>query len=277
MGETPGAPPPSPQCPSGRDRDAEGCAPSDGPVGPAAWETRDGPSPKILVVDDEAHIRGVLRLYLTREGYEVTEAADGRHALALVGLHTFDLVVLDLLLPGTDGWEVCRQLRATSRVPILMLSARDEEADVIGGLELGADDYLTKPFSPRELVARIRALLRRVRPAEPQHQVLFGDCALDLDVRELTVSGLAVACPAREFALLTLLTTHPRRVFSREQLLQALWGGEAYVEPRTVDVHVHRLREKIEPDPARPRYLLTVWGVGYRFEPGGPSAGGESP
>ncbi len=225
---------------------------------------------KILVVDDEAHIRGLLRLYLSREGFAVHEAEDGIAALRLARAEPFDLVVLDLLLPGTDGWQVCRELRAASPVPILMLTARDEEEDVVAGLELGADDYLTKPFSPRELVARIRALLRRSRPPEPAgQQILFGECVLDVEARELTVRGEVVACPAREFDLLALLAAHPRRCFSREQLLQALWGGEAYVEPRTVDVHVHRLRDKIESDAGRPRHLLTVWGVGYRFEPGG--------
>jgi two-component system response regulator ResD len=225
---------------------------------------------KILVVDDEEPIRGLLRLYLTREGFGVCEAADGDSALCLARTEQVDAVVLDLLLPGIDGWRVCTELRATSRVPILMLTARDEEEDVVAGLELGADDYLTKPFSPRELVARIRALLRRSRPPEAAtQQVLFGECVLDLEARQLSVRGEPVACPAREFDLLALLATHPRRCFSREQLLQALWGGDAFVEPRTVDVHVHRLREKIEADASRPRHLLTVWGVGYRFEPGG--------
>jgi DNA-binding response OmpR family regulator len=227
---------------------------------------------RVLVIDDEAHIRELVRLYLQREGFEIDEAEDGEAGLAAAGGRTYDLIVLDVLLPRRDGWQVCREIRARSRVPIIMLTARDDESDVVVGLELGADDYLTKPFGPRELVARVRALLRRSREPEPEpdaERLQFPDFTLDLAARELVVRGTPVACPAKEFDLLWLLASNPRRVFSRDQLLEAVWGTAEFIEPRTVDVHVHRLRERVEPEPVRPRYLITVWGIGYRFEPGG--------
>lgn len=228
----------------------------------------------ILVIDDEAHIRELVRLYLSREGFVISEADDGEMGARLAATGDFDLIVLDVLLPKKDGWQVCREIRAQSRVPILMLTARDDENDVVVGLELGADDYLTKPFGPREMVARVRALLRRTTGPEPGEQRLqFPDFAVDQVARELVVHGLRVPCPAKEFDLLWLLANHPRRVFSRDQLLEMVWGAADFIEPRTVDVHVHRLREKVEPEPGRPRYLLTVWGVGYKFEAGGRPGG----
>ncbi len=225
----------------------------------------------VLVVDDEAHIRELVRLYLSGEGFRVVEVVDGAAGLARAMAPDIDLVVLDLLLPHKDGWEVCRELRgARPRLPILILTARSEEEDVVRGLELGADDYLAKPFGPRELAARVRALLRRAQgETQEPNRLRFQDFSLDQTARELVVRGRPVPCPAKEFDLLWLLASSPRRVFSREQLLATLWGRAEYIEPRTVDVHVHRLREKVEPDPALPRYLRTVWGVGYKFEPGG--------
>jgi len=224
---------------------------------------------RVLVIDDEAHIRELLRLYLTRDGFEVILAEDGETGLRLAAEEAVDLVVLDVLLPRKDGWQVCRELRGRGRVPILMLTARDDEADIVVGLELGADDYVTKPFGPRELVARARALLRRSRePEAPADRLQFPDFSLDLTARDLVVRGRPVACPAKEFDLLWLLASNPRRVYTRDQLLDAVWGTQEYIEARTVDVHVHRLREKLEPEPSRPRYLLTVWGIGYKFEPG---------
>ena len=225
--------------------------------------------PRVLVADDEAHIRELLGLYLRREGFEVVEAADGEAALETALNGGVDLVVLDVLLPRKDGWQVCRELRQHSRVPLLMLTARDDESDVVVGLELGADDYVTKPFSPREVVARARALLRRAREPEPTtSRMQFAEFSVDQAARELVVRGRLVPCPAKEFDLLWLLAENPRRVFSREQLLALVWGGVEHIEPRTVDVHIHRLRERLELEPSRPRHLLTVWGVGYKFEPG---------
>jgi two-component system response regulator ResD len=222
---------------------------------------------RVLVIDDEAHIRELAKLYLGREGYDVVEAQDGEAGLHAALDPQVDLVVLDLLLPRRDGWSVCRELRAQRSVPILMLTARGDENDVVAGLEIGADDYLTKPFGPRELVARVRALLRRSQgQGAAGEQLVFPDFTLDRASRELTVRGVSVPCPAKEFDLLWLLASSPRRVFTRDQLLEAVWEGTEYIEPRTVDVHVHRLREKVEPDPALPRYLKTVWGVGYKFE-----------
>lgn len=232
----------------------------------------------ILVVDDEPHIRDLVRLYMKREGFNVREASDGQEGLSLARTTQPDLVVLDLMLPKFDGWEVCRELRKDNSVPIIMLTARDDEADKVLGLEMGADDYLTKPFSPRELVARVRAVLRRAQPASgsnaraeaggptaPQ-RVELPDFSIDLTGRELRVNGEALPCPAKEFELLWLLVANPSRVFTREQLLQQVWDYDYFGDYRTVDVHVRRIREKIEPDPSSPIYLKTVWGVGYKFE-----------
>lgn len=230
---------------------------------------------RILVVDDEANIRELCRLYLEQEGFEVLEAADGEAGLAAVQQHQPDLVVLDLMLPKQNGMEVAKVLSGQG-TPVIMLTARGDEVDRILGLELGADDYMTKPFSPRELVARVKVVLRRLErggpvaaPAPPE-RLEFPDFAIDLAARTLVVGGQPVDCPPKEFDLLVTLARSPHRVFSREQLLEQVWDYSYYGDFRTVDVHVQRVRKKIEPDPENPRYIRTVWGVGYRFEPGQP-------
>ena len=231
---------------------------------------------RILVVDDEPTVREVLRRYLEREGWQVSEAADGRSALQLLREDPPDLLILDLMLPGVDGLSITRRLRgdvsvlSTERmVPIIMLTARRNEQDRVHGLELGADDYLTKPFSPRELVARVRAVLRRSDPASQAdgRPLQIGPLTLDARAREVRRSGAPVALTAREFDLLWHLASNPRQVFSREQLLDQVWGYNFEGDDSTVTVHVRRLREKIEPDPARPVFIRTVWSVGYIFEP----------
>lgn len=228
---------------------------------------------RILVVDDELALVELVRGYLEREQYEVLTATDGRTALDLAHTASPDLVVLDVMLPILDGVEVCRQLRQFSDAYVIMLTARTEEIDKILGLTVGADDYLTKPFSPRELVARIKALLRRPRrvgtaldthaddaPA-PQH---WDDLMIDEAQHEVTLRGQRVEVTAREFALLLALAHHPGRVFTRPQLLERVWG-DAYYDEHVVDVHIANLRKKLETDPAHPQYLETVRGVGYRF------------
>ena len=222
----------------------------------------------VLVVDDEPTIRDVVVQYLRREGYVTLEAADGNAARELLEQKSPSLVVLDLMLPGMDGLALCRWIRDRSQLPLIMLTARGEEADRIVGLELGADDYVTKPFSPRELVARVRSVLRRgAVPDRPEERIRFGDLELDAAEREVRKRGSALKLTAREFDLLLFLARHPRRVFSRDQLMSRVWGYEPAFDSGTITVHVRRLREKIEDDPARPRYLETVWGVGYRFAP----------
>jgi len=222
---------------------------------------------RILVVDDEPNIRELIRLYLGKEGFAVEESQDGEEALARVRANPPALVILDLMLPRKDGREVCREIRKSSSLPIIMLTAKNEETDRVLGLEMGADDYLTKPFSPRELVARVRAVLRRVNPPREQANILtFPDFSVNHDSRELRVGDRVVPCPAKEFDLLWLFAKHPQRVFTREQLLQQVWEYDYFGDLRTVDVHVRRLREKIEPKPDEPRYIKTVWGVGYKFE-----------
>jgi len=224
------------------------------------------PGAKILVVDDEPHIRELLKLYLSREGYEVLEAHDGDAALRLVAQTPPSLVILDIMMPRTDGWDVLRNVRQKNTVPVIMLTARGEEVDRVLGLELGADDYITKPFSPRELVARVKAVLRRTTRVEQEPEVLdFRHFRIDKAAHELLVKSEAVACPAKEFDLLWLLCSNPNRTFTREQLLQKVWGYDFFGDARTVDVHVRRVREKIEPEPESPRYIITVWGVGYKF------------
>jgi DNA-binding response OmpR family regulator len=229
-------------------------------------------TPLILVVDDEPIVREVVCSYLEREGYRTLEAADGERARTLLEQRTPGLVVLDLMLPGADGLELCRWIRGRSDVPVIMLTARGEEADRIVGLELGADDYVTKPFSPRELVARVKTVLRRsdARPGA-QDRLAFGDLAIDAPTREVTRAGRELRLTAKEFDLLWFLARHPRQVFSRDQLMDRVWGYSAALDTGTVTVHVRRLREKIEEDPAHPQFLQTVWGVGYRFSP--PSSG----
>jgi two-component system, OmpR family, response regulator ResD len=222
----------------------------------------------VLVVDDEPTLREVVVRYLERAGYHALEAGDGDQAETVLRNHTPDLVILDLMLPGTDGLELCRRIRADSALPVIMLTARGEEADRIVGLELGADDYVTKPFSPRELVARVRTVLRRTQgPAELRDRIHHGDLMLDSETRDVRKAGRLVPLTAREFDLLWFLASHPRRVFSREHLMSRVWGYEPAYDTGTVTVHIRRLRAKIEADAARPRHIETVWGVGYRFSP----------
>jgi DNA-binding response OmpR family regulator len=220
----------------------------------------------VLVVDDEQIVREVVVRYLEREGYRTLEASDGNVARELIERDAPDLVVLDVMLPGTDGLALCRWIRSRSDLPVILLTARGEEADRIVGLELGADDYVTKPFSPRELAARVRTVLRRSAPAEPRGRAIdLGDLRIDASAREVTKDGRRLALTAREFDLLWFLASHPRHVFSRSQLMSRVWGYEAALDTGTVTVHVRRLREKIEDDPSRPTRIETVWGVGYRL------------
>ena len=224
---------------------------------------------KVLVVDDEPNIREVVGLYLRRDGHAVVSAGDGDEALRLYQQTQPDLVVLDLMLPGLSGLEVCRRLQANRRVPLIMLTAKGEEEDRIVGLGVGADDYMVKPFSPRELAARVEAVLRRVNETQPASRtdrvLVFDGLEIDPNTREVAVRGEPVALTAREFDLLYHLASQPKRVFTRDQLMEAVWGYTFAAETSTVTVHMRRLREKIEPDPTQPRYLHTVWGVGYRF------------
>jgi DNA-binding response OmpR family regulator len=220
----------------------------------------------VLVVDDEPIVREVVVSYLERAGYRTLEAADGERARTLVEEASPSLVVLDVMLPRIDGLELCRWIRSRSDLPIILLTARGEEADRIVGLELGADDYVTKPFSPRELAARVRTVLRRTTaPGPVEEQIEFGDVVVDATSREVTKAGELQTLTAREFELLWFLASHPRRVFSRQQLMDRVWGYSSAVDTGTVTVHIRRLREKIEDDPSKPSHLETVWGVGYRF------------
>ncbi|MBV8258361.1 MAG: response regulator transcription factor [Actinobacteria bacterium] len=222
----------------------------------------------VLVVDDEAIVRDVVVRYLERDGYRTLEAADGEEALRLLEADPPALVVLDLMLPKKDGLEVARWIRARGDLPIIMLTARGEEADRIVGLELGADDYVTKPFSPRELAVRVKNLLKRAAAAPPLEQSLsFGDVELDADAREIRKGGVPLKLTLKEFDLLWFLASHPRRVFSRDQLMESVWGYSSALDTGTVTVHMRRLREKVEDDPSHPRHLETVWGAGYRFTP----------
>jgi DNA-binding response OmpR family regulator len=222
----------------------------------------------ILVVDDDPIVRDVVVRYLDRDGHRTLVAGDGVRALELLEQERLDLVVLDVMLPGHDGLALCRSIRSRSSLPVIMLTARGEEADRIVGLELGADDYVSKPFSPRELAARVQAVLRRTSAApEPPARLAFGDVVLDGHAREVRRAGEEVALTAREFDLLWFLAAHPRRVFSRDQLMASVWGYEPALDSGTVTVHVRRLRQKIEVVPEEPRHLQTVWGVGYRLVP----------
>jgi two-component system response regulator ResD len=222
----------------------------------------------VLVVDDEPIVREVVVGYLEREGYRTLEAGDGNRARELLEREAPSLVVLDVMLPGTDGLELCRWIRSRWQLPIIMLTARGDEADRIVGLELGADDYVTKPFSPRELAARVRTVLRRSTAEDPSAKRLsFDDLTLDAGAREVRKNGEELRLTAKEFDLLWFLARHPRQVFSRDQLMDRVWGYEAALDTGTVTVHVRRLREKIEDNPSRPSLLQTVWGVGYRFTP----------
>ncbi len=223
----------------------------------------------ILLVDDEESVQKLLTYPLERDGFQVVPAHDGEEALLRFSEQPFDLVVLDLMLPKLDGLEVCKRLRAQSSVPIIMLTARDDEFDKVLGLELGADDYITKPFSIREFRSRVRALLRRVsapRPAGGESSTIeAGGVTIDLARRTVEVEERPVQLTYVEFELLRTLASNPGVVFSRQRLLEALWGGSDYREPRTIDVHVRHLREKLEHDPSEPQYLQTVRGAGYRF------------
>jgi DNA-binding response OmpR family regulator len=226
----------------------------------------------ILLVDDEESVQKLLTYPLERDGFRVVPALDGEQALKRFAEQPVDLVVLDVMLPKLDGLEVCKRLRSQSSVPIIMLTARDDEFDKVLGLELGADDYITKPFSIREFRSRVRALLRRVsapRPGAPERSTIdAGDVHVDLARRTVAVDGRDVQLTYVEFELLRILAASPGVVFSRQRLLEALWGGSDYREPRTIDVHVRHLREKLEPDPSAPQYIQTVRGAGYRFSTG---------
>jgi DNA-binding response OmpR family regulator len=222
----------------------------------------------ILLVDDEDSVQKLLAYPLEREGFRVLQARDGEEALLRFAQEDVDLVVLDLMLPKLDGLEVCKRLRAESQVPIIMLTARDDELDKVVGLELGADDYITKPFSIREFRSRVRALLRRAaatRTPTADELIVADGLRIDVSRRTVEVRERPVALTYVEFELLRTLASHPGRVYSRRMLLESLWGGADYREPRTIDVHVRHLREKLERDPAEPEYILTVRGVGYRF------------
>lgn len=226
---------------------------------------------RILVVDDDPTVSEVVARYLERDGYVVETVGDGRTALDRALAEPPDLVVLDLMLPGIDGLEVCRRLRALAPVPIVILTARGQESDRIIGLELGADDYVAKPFSTKELVARVRAVLRRAKgplaPSGPEVPRVHTDGDLEVDVaaRQARLAGTVVSLTAREFELLAFLVRHPGQAFRRDEILEGVWGYR-YGDTSTVTVHVRRLREKIEADPASPARIATVWGVGYRWE-----------
>lgn len=225
----------------------------------------------ILVVEDEPSIAEVVSLYLKRAGYHVQIASDGRQAMNIFERQMPDFVILDLMIPETDGFSLTRWLRDRSNVPIIILTARREEIDRIAGLEMGADDYVVKPFSPQELVSRVRAVFRRLGQeqveAESERSLSFDGLSINPRNRAVTVLDSAIELTVKEFDMLYLLARHPKQVFTREQLLERVWGGAQYIDPGTVTVHVRRLREKIETDPSKPTRLLTVWGVGYKFEP----------
>src|SRR6266545_2620010 len=220
----------------------------------------------VLVVDDEPTIREIVAGYLQRDGYRTLEAADGNRARELIENDGPDLVILDLMLPGTDGLELCRWIRSRSRLPVILLTARVEETDRIVGLELGADDYVTKPFSPRELATRVKTVLRRARPSRPPRERLtVGELEIDAAKREAHRNGDVLSLTAKEFDLLWFLASNPNRVFSRDQLMARVWGYSAALDTGTVTVHVRRLREKLEADASHPELLETVWGAGYRL------------
>lgn len=223
----------------------------------------------ILVVDDEEPIQELLKFNLEKEGYQVLIAGDGPEALEVLEKKQPDLVVLDIMLPGMSGLEVCSEIRRIPKfadLPVIMLTARGEEIDKVLGLEIGADDYITKPFSPRELIARIRARLRRIKPTEEENYILWQDLRIDLDRFQVFVRGELIELTPKEFELLRVLASHPGKVFSREELLERIWGYEYMGDTRTVDVHIRHLRQKIERDPSNPEYLETMRGIGYRLK-----------
>jgi DNA-binding response OmpR family regulator len=225
---------------------------------------------RILVVDDEIDIVDFIGDYLTGEGYEVIKAYDGVEALNKMRQNLPDLVVLDIMLPGLDGFEVCKQIRADSTIPILMVTAKDTDVDKIVGLEIGADDYIPKPFNPRELVARVKAILRRTyrQDYQPHSQTVileYKDLSIDTQRRRVTIENRLLELTVKEFDLLLFLMQNPGHVYSRDHLLDSVWGQDSFVGARTVDVHIRRLREQIETDASQPQYIKTVWGVGYKF------------
>ena len=223
---------------------------------------------RVLVVEDEPSYRETLAFMLGREGFEVVEAADGAEGLAAYDRAGADIVLLDLMMPGMPGTEVCRQLRSRSTVPVIMVTARDSEVDKVVGLELGADDYVTKPFSHRELVARIRAVLRRGQDVELVPDVVeAGGVRMDVERHEVAVDGKPVKLALKEFELLEMLLRNAGRVMTRGQLIDRIWGADYVGDTKTLDVHVKRLRSKVEPEPSAPRYIVTVRGLGYKFEP----------
>ena len=220
----------------------------------------------ILVVEDEEPVRELVRMYLKKEGFRVETAEDGEKALAMARSFAPDLILLDLMLPGLDGLTVCKEIRKTMSVPIIMLTARGEEFDRVLGLEMGADDYITKPFSPREMLARVKAVLRRVKQAGEQNTVLiYPGLLIDHSASRVEVGGQEIQFTPKEFELLWFLASHPRRVYSREQLLENVWGYAYLGDSRTVDTHIKRLREKLK-NPSAKNYIVTAWGKGYRFE-----------
>ena len=221
----------------------------------------------VLVVDDDIHICELVRLYLEKDGFRVALAHDGRKAVDLFREITPDIVILDIMLPGIDGWQVCREIRRFSQIPIIMLSARDETFNKVLGLELGADDYMVKPFEPNELSARIRAVLRRYeRHEEPAEQLVFPGLSVSKANYTVVLNGTELEVPPKELELLYFLASNPNKVFTREQLLENVWGFDFYGDTRTVDVHVKRLREKLEGQADAKWQIKTVWGVGYKFE-----------
>jgi DNA-binding response OmpR family regulator len=223
---------------------------------------------RILLVDDEQAVQTLLTYPLRKEGYEVVGATDGQQALDRFSEERFDLVVLDIMLPKLDGIEVCRRLRTRSQVPIIMLTAKGDEIDKVAGLEMGADDYITKPFSVREFRSRVKAALRRgtmAGPGAPEEPIRQGDLEIDFERRAVSLNGDSVQLTYVEFEILATMAASPGRVYTREMLLEHIWGDSTYRDPRTVDVHIRHLREKLESDPKSPEYLFTVRGVGYRF------------
>jgi DNA-binding response OmpR family regulator len=225
---------------------------------------------QILIVEDEHSIGEVVSLYLRRAGYTVKYLDNGEDALTYLKSQNPDLVVLDLMLPKLDGWEITRWLREHGDIPIIMLTARREETDRIAGLEMGADDYISKPFSPQELVSRVRAVLRRAQPTGQPHEeaeLKFDALVINQNTHLLSIDGKEIPLSVKEFELIWFLMSNPRQVFSRNQLLENIWGLSQYIDPGTVTVHIRRIREKIEKDASNPRIIQTVWGVGYKFEP----------
>lgn len=238
------------------------------PSSPAAPDLPAAAPAELLVIDDEPMVREVVTRYLEHDGHRVTVVADGTAALDQLSRHSFDLIVLDLMLPGIDGLSILREVRRTGSVPVIVLTARGDEGDRILGLQLGADDYVVKPFSPRELSARVASVLRRSGVTAPTEVLQFGATRIDQTTREVRVDGRLVDLTRREFDLLTFFAHAPRQVFTRAQLLEQVWDSSPeWQDPATVTVHVGHLRQKIEPDPGRPQHLITVRGVGYRFDP----------